>query len=120
MHTPCMGYLRQLGLGEAGLAHLRGLAYGDVALGQRPLRERLGGPILADLAVWSVNLPGTLVPDAADPLPPAAPGLPFHSPTAFIKTGEGSFLTILQNTRSRINEFWPMSSIKNREELWSK
>lgn len=53
--------LGQLWLGEARLAHLRGLTHGDVALCQWPLGERLGGSILAGLAVWSVTLTSTLV-----------------------------------------------------------
>lgn len=53
--------LGQLWLGEARLAHLRGLAHGDVALCQWALGEGLGGPVLAGLAVWSVTLTGTLV-----------------------------------------------------------
>lgn len=54
-------YLGKLWLGEARLAHLRGLAHGDVALCQWPLGEGLGGPILTGLAVWSIALTGTLV-----------------------------------------------------------
>ncbi len=80
-----MCYLGQLWLGEARLAHLRGLAHGDVALCQRPLGEGLGGPILAGLAVWSVTLTGTLVPRATDPLPPATPRLTLHSSTTLMK-----------------------------------
>ena len=54
-------YLGQLWLGETRLAHLRGLAHGDVALCQWPLGEGLGGPIHAGLAVWSIALTDTLV-----------------------------------------------------------
>lgn len=75
-------YLGKLWLGEARLAHLRGLAHGDVALCQWPLGERLGGPILADLAVTMTT---TLVPRATDPLPPATPGFTLHSSTTFNK-----------------------------------
>lgn len=53
--------LGQLWLGEARLAHLGGLAHGDVALRQGPLGKGLGGPILAGLAVRSVTLTATLV-----------------------------------------------------------
>ncbi|TNN42701.1 hypothetical protein EYF80_047094 [Liparis tanakae] len=74
-------YLGQLRLGEARLAHLGGLAHGDVALGQRPLGEGLGGPVLADLAVRSVPLTGALVARPADPLPPAAARLTLHGST---------------------------------------
>lgn len=49
-------YLGELCLGKARLAHLRGLTHGDVALGQWPLREGLGGPILTGLAVSSQAL----------------------------------------------------------------
>lgn len=80
-----MCYLGQLRLREARLAHLRGLAHGDVALCQRPLGERLGGPILAGLAIWSITLTGTLVSRATDPLPPATPRLALHSPTTLMK-----------------------------------
>lgn len=50
---PAATYLGQLCLGKARLAHLRGLTHGNVALGQWPLREGLGGPILTGLAVSS-------------------------------------------------------------------
>lgn len=56
-----ISYLGKLRLGETRLAHLRGLAHGDVALCQRPLGEGLGGPILASLAVWSIALTDKLV-----------------------------------------------------------
>lgn len=55
-----MGYLGKFWLGEARLAHLRGLTHRDVTLCQWPLREGLGGSILADLAVCSHALTGTL------------------------------------------------------------
>lgn len=81
-------YLRQLWLGEARLAHLRGLAHGDVALRQRPLGEGLGGPVLAGLAVWSVTLTGTLVCRPTDPLPPATSRLTLHSSTTLMEKGD--------------------------------
>lgn len=77
--TNLLPYLGQLGLREAGLAHLGGLAHGDVALSQRPLGEGLGGPVLAGLAVGSVTLTGTLVCRSSGPLPPAAARLALHS-----------------------------------------
>ena len=80
-----MCYLGELWLGKARLAHLRGLAHGCVALCQWPLGEGLGGPILADLAVWSITLTGALVPSATDPLPPATPRLTLHSPTTLMR-----------------------------------
>lgn len=83
-----MCYLGELWLGEAWLAHLRGLAHGDVALCQRPLGEGLGGSVLAGLAVWSITLTGTLVSGATDPLPPATPRLTLHSPTTLMKKKE--------------------------------
>lgn len=80
-----MCYLGQLWLGEARLAHLRGLAHGDVALCQWPLGEGLGGPILADLTVWSVTLTGPLVSRATDPLPPTTARFSLHSSTTLIE-----------------------------------
>lgn len=66
----CGGFLRaaahlgQLGLGEARLAHLGGLAHGDVALCQGALREGLGRHILAGLAVGEIRLAGPRKPKA--------------------------------------------------------
>jgi len=88
-------YLGQLRLGEARLAHLGGLAHGDVALGQRPLGERLGGPVLAGLAVRSVPLTGALVGRSADPLPPAAARLTLHGSTTL--RGEEEISTRVKN-----------------------
>lgn len=51
-------HLGQLRLGETRLAHLGGLAHGDVALGQGPLREGLRCYILAGLAAGQVRLAG--------------------------------------------------------------
>lgn len=95
-------YLGQLGLGEARLAHLRGLAHGDVALCQRPLGEGLGGPILASLAVWSVTLTGTLVSRATDPLPPATPRLTLHSSTTLMKKMIRTSQNMVTNHRSEV------------------
>lgn len=58
--SPAVSYLGKLCLGKARLAHLRGLTHGDVALGQRPLREGLGGSILTGLAVSSQALSAAL------------------------------------------------------------
>lgn len=74
-------YLGQLWLGEARLAHLGRLAHRDVTLSQRPLGERLGGPVLAGLAVRSVSL----VTRATHPLSATTPGLSLHSTTAFME-----------------------------------
>lgn len=79
-----MWYLGELWLGEARLAHLRGLTHGDVALCQWSLGEGLGGSVLAGLAVWSITLTGTLVSRATDPLSPATPRLTFHSSTTLM------------------------------------
>ena len=74
------GYLGQLRLGEAGLAHLRGLAHGYVALCEWPLGEGLGGPVLAGLAVGPVALPGAMVTHATVPLAAATSDLALQSP----------------------------------------
>lgn len=105
-----ISYLGKLWLGEARLAHLRGLAHGDVALCQRPLREGLGGPILAGLAVWSVALTDNLVSRATDPLPPATPRFSLHSSTTLIKNIRTRDKTnIVSKVRSEnvIHRTWP-------------
>lgn len=55
-------HLGQLRLGEARLAHLGGLAHGDVALRQGTLREGLRCHILAGLAAGQVCLAGPRKP----------------------------------------------------------
>lgn len=82
-------YLGQLWLGQAWLAHLGGLAHGDVALCQRPLGEGLGSPIQADLAGGAITLTGTLV--SADPLPATAAEFTLHSSTALLKKSRVRF-----------------------------
>lgn len=63
-------HLGQLGLGEARLAHLGGLAHGDVALGQGALGEWLGCHVLAGLAVGEIRLAGSREPKAVLLAPP--------------------------------------------------
>lgn len=58
---PAESYLGELCLGKARLAHLGRLTHRDVALGQWPLREGLGGPILTGLAASSQALSAALV-----------------------------------------------------------
>lgn len=80
-----MCYLGEIRLREARLAHLRGLAHGDVALCQWPLGEGLGGSVLADLTIGSITVTGTL---STGPLPPTTPRFTLHWSTSFIE-GEG-------------------------------
>lgn len=47
-------YLGEFRLGQARLAHLGGLAHGDVTLGERSLGEGLGAQVLAGLAATHV------------------------------------------------------------------
>lgn len=67
---PAATHLGQLGLGEARLAHLGGLAHGDVALGQGALGERLRRHVLAGLAVGEIRLAGSREPKAVLLAPP--------------------------------------------------
>lgn len=65
------------------MAHLRGLAHGDVPLGKWALREWLRHHILAGLAVGQVALAVDLVPQATVSLAGPTAQLPFRNPTTF-------------------------------------
>lgn len=79
-------HLWELRLGQAWLAHLWGLAHGNIALCQRALGEWLRHQILARLASRHRGLPAAVVSHAPATLAPASPtGFPLWSPAAWVR-----------------------------------